>query len=107
MSSSGRAAFNFARLPVCRSYPLSVFWVVLVNSGSVELLIVIGFQSKEPLILGELIPITAAARLLKAAIESIVRIGDPRLKNPLVTESIFGDGSVGSECSPASYIKQN
>jgi hypothetical protein len=78
--------------------------MALVDGGSIEVLVVISLQTKESLILSELVPGATAAGLFKAAIESVVRIGNPGLENSLITKSVLGDGRIGSERRTVSCI---
>ncbi|KAI6761567.1 hypothetical protein HG531_002120 [Fusarium graminearum] len=80
--------------------------MALVDGGSVEILVVIGLQTKESFILSKLVPGATAAGLFKAAVESVVRIGNPGLENPLIAKSVLGDGRIGSERRTISCIGQ-
>jgi hypothetical protein len=60
MSSSGGTALDFSSLPLRSGYALSILRVVFVDGGCVDILIVIGLETEQSLILSELIPTSTA-----------------------------------------------
>ena len=59
--------------------------MALINLGRVEVLVVVRLQAKQSLVLGKLVPGTAAGGLLEGMIEGIGAVGDPSLQLPIGT----------------------
>lgn len=97
MGSGRRAAFDLSCLPLGSSNSLVVLGMVLINRGSVDILIVVGPDAKEALILGKLIPYALVGRSLQASICLVSRVGYPGLQNTFASGPRVRDGCIGTK----------
>jgi hypothetical protein len=79
--------------------------VALVDGGGVDVLVVVGLQAKQPLVLGELIPRAAAAAggLLEGPVNLVTCIGNPSFQSPFAAESRVGNRSICPEAGPVAW----
>lgn len=88
VSSSGCAALNLSGLSVRSGYPLPVLRMALVDSGGVNVFVVVCREAEQSLVFGELIPTCVVAGPFEAAISSVVGVGNPRLENSFIAEAV-------------------
>jgi hypothetical protein len=62
--------------------------MALVDSGGVNVFVVVCREAEQSLVLSELIPTCVVAGPFEAAISSVVGVGNPRLENSFIAEAV-------------------
>lgn len=91
MGSRGRTTFDFSSLAFRSSNTLPVLGMSLIDGGGIDVFVVIRLETKESLVLGELVPMPATTGLFQTAIGCVTGVGHPRLEHPLVAKPVVRD----------------
>ena len=93
------AALNFASLLFGSRKPFLVLRMVFIDGGRINVLIIVGLDSEQALVFGELVPVTRARRLFQRSVEigGETTLGNPGLQLAFITKAWIGNGRIRSE----------